>query len=66
MNEGQTKPLKKRLTVEEAAAYLNISPRTIYNGICRKAKRPFPIRVRRIGRLCRFHIDDLARNIDSL
>jgi len=60
------KPLKRLLNVEEAATYLGLSPRTIYNAVCRKSKRPFPIPVKRIGKLVKFDIRDLERFVDSL
>jgi predicted DNA-binding transcriptional regulator AlpA len=40
---------RRYLNVEQAARYLGIAPGTIYNGICRSAKTPFPIKPRRIG-----------------
>ena len=44
--------LKRFLSVKETAEYLNISPRTIYNKTGRKAKVKFPVRPKRVGRLC--------------
>ena len=59
--------LKKRLlSVDEAALYLGLSPRTIYNQVCRKATKPFPIKPKRVGKLVKFDIQDLDRYIDSL
>lgn len=59
--------VKKRLLgVEEAAVYLGIAPRTIYNGIAPKSKRPFPVKVKRIGKLVKFDLRDLERYIDEL
>lgn len=52
---------KRMLTVAEAAEYLGISPRTIYNRIHRHSKHPFEIKVKRIGRLVRFDIKELER-----
>lgn len=57
---------KRLLSVADAAKYLSISPRTIYNGIAPKSKAPFPIKPKRIGKLVRFDIRDLDRYIDSL
>ncbi|WP_408998315.1 helix-turn-helix transcriptional regulator [Syntrophus buswellii] len=57
---------KRLLTLEEVAAVLGISPRTIYNGTGRKAKNPFPIKPRRVGRLLRFDIRDVESYIESL
>ena len=62
-----TKELGKRLlSVEETAEYLGIAARTIYNQIAPKAKRKFPIKAKRVGRLVRFDLHDLERYIDSL
>jgi excisionase family DNA binding protein len=59
--------LKRLLTVEQAAEYLNLSPRTIYNQIAPKSKNPFPIKVKRLGKkLIRFDIRDLEKYVDSL
>lgn len=57
---------KRLLSVEETADYLGISPRTIYNGVHRKAKKPFPIKPKRVGRLIKFDRRDLDRWIESL
>ncbi len=57
---------KRLLTVEETAQYLGISPRTIYNTVGPKSKKPFPVRVKRIGKLLRFDIHDLDKYIQSL
>jgi excisionase family DNA binding protein len=60
-------PLQKRLlSVEEAAAYLNLSRRTLYNRVAPKSKNPLPIRVKRIGKLVKFDIKDLEEYVDSL
>lgn len=62
----ENKPLEKRLlTVLETAAYLGISPRTIYNGIGQRAKKPFPIRPVRIGSSIRFDRKDIDEYIES-
>ncbi len=57
---------KRLLSVEETATYLGISPRTIYNGIAPKSKKPFPVKAKRIGKLVRFDIRDLEQYVDSL
>ena len=57
---------KLLLSVEETAAVLGISPRTIYNGVAPKSKRPFPLRPKRVGRLVRFHRDDVIRFAEAL
>ncbi len=61
--ERQTKRL---LSIQEAARYLSLSPRTLYNMVAPKAKTPFPVRPKRIGKLVRFDIRDLDRYVDSL
>ena len=58
--------MKRLLSVEEAAEYLGISPRTIYNQVAPKAKKKFPVKPRRIGKLVKFEISDLDQYVDSL
>jgi excisionase family DNA binding protein len=57
---------KRLLTVEETAAYLRISPRTIYNAIAPKSQKSFPVKPKRIGKLVRFDIKDLDDFIEAL
>jgi len=57
---------KRLLSVEEAACYLGLSPRTLYNGVAPKSKKPFPIKPKRIGGAVRFDIRDLERFIDTV
>ena len=57
---------KRLFSVEEAAHYLGISPRTIYNQIGRKAKKKFPVKAKRVGKLVKFDIRDLESYIESL
>jgi len=57
---------KRLLSVEETASYLGISDRTIYNQICRKAKKRFPIKPKRIGKRILFDINDIEQYVDSL
>ena len=57
---------KRFLTVTELAEYLRISERTIYNQICPKAKKTFPIPVKRVGRLVRFDRHDVDAYIENL
>jgi len=59
-------PTKRLLSVEEAATYLGLSPRTIYNAVARRSKKPFPIKPKRVGRLVKFDIRDLERYVESL
>jgi len=60
------KPFKRLLSVEAAASYLSISPRTIYNGIAPNSKKPFPIRAKRMGKRVLFDIRDLDAYADAL
>jgi excisionase family DNA binding protein len=57
---------KRLLSVEEAAFYLSISPRTLYSAVAPKSKKPFPVKPKRIGKLVRFDIRDLDRYVDAL
>jgi len=57
---------RRLLSVSETAEYLGISPSTIYNSVCRKAKNRFPVKPKRIGKLVKFDIVDLDEYIDSL
>jgi predicted DNA-binding transcriptional regulator AlpA len=59
--------IKKRLlSVEETAAYIGISPRTLYNRISWKATNPFPVTPKRVGRRVKFDRDELDAYVDSL
>lgn len=62
----ERKPLRRLLTVEDIADLLGISPKTIYNAVGRKAKRPFPIKPKKVGRLVRFDPRDVERYLSSL
>lgn len=57
---------KRLLSVEQAANYLGLSPRTIYNAIAPKTKNPFPVKPVRYGKRKLFDIKDLDRFVDSL
>ncbi|MDB4442248.1 helix-turn-helix domain-containing protein [bacterium] len=57
---------EKLLTIREVARLLQISPRSIYNRCRKKAPDPFPIRVRRVGKLIRFDPKDIEEYIDRL
>jgi hypothetical protein len=54
------------LCVEDAAEYLNISPKTIRNGLARNAPSPFPVRPKRFGKRVLFDIQDLDNYVDEL
>jgi excisionase family DNA binding protein len=53
------------LTVQDVAAILKINPRTIRNMTGRKAKRQFPIPVKRVGAAVRFRRSDVEAFIMS-
>ena len=57
---------KRLLSVQEAAHYLGMSPKTLYNRISKKAKRPFPVKPKRIGRSVKFDMKDLEKFISDL
>lgn len=59
-------PTKRLLSIQELSIYLGISPRTIRNQIGPKARKKFPIRARRIGKLVKFDIGDVDAYIESL
>jgi len=54
------------LSIREVAEILQISPRTIYNRVRKKAERPFPIKVKRVGKLIRFDQKDVQSYIDQI
>jgi predicted DNA-binding transcriptional regulator AlpA len=66
MHSKNTTYGKRLLSVEETAAYLGISPRSIYNRIGRRAKTMFPIKPKRIGRSVIFDLKDIEDYIDSI
>ena len=59
-------PGPRLITVEQLAAMINMSPKSIYNGCLRGAKYPFPIKPKRIRRLIRFDIRDVESYLESL
>ena len=64
---AENNPIKKRLlSVEETAQYLGLSPRTVYNRIGRKAKNPFPIKVKRFMGKPLFYNRDIEAFIHGL
>ncbi len=59
--------LNKRLfTTKEAASYLGLAARTLYNGSGRKAAKPFPVKPRRFGRKLLWDKRDLDAWVDAL
>ena len=57
---------KRLLTIEEAANFLGLSPRSIYNRIGPRSPNPFPVKPKRIGKLVRFDLRDLEKFVESL
>lgn len=57
---------RRLLTIEFAAKYLGISPKTLRNRVGRKAPNPFPVKPKRIGKKVLFDIKDLDVFIDNL
>jgi len=60
------KTKKRFLSVKEAAEYLGLSPRTIYNGLTRNTEKPFPVKHKKLGKLIKFEIQDLNEYADSI
>jgi excisionase family DNA binding protein len=58
---------KRLLTVSEAALYLGLSPRTLYNAVAPKSKSPISgLRFKHQGKLVRFDIRDLDLYVEGL
>lgn len=57
---------RRLLSVEEVAIYLNLSAKSIRNGLGPRSKKPFPVPVKRIGKRVLFDIHDLDRFVDEL
>jgi hypothetical protein len=57
---------RRLLSVQDAAVYLGLSPRTLYNGTGAKSKDPFPVRPKRYGKKVLFDIRDLDKFCDGL
>lgn len=57
---------RRLLNVMETAAYLGISPRSIYNRIHKGSEKPFPVKPKRHGKCVRFDIRDLEKYVDSI
>ena len=56
---------KELLSVKELSKKWGISEKTIYAGTGPKAKRPFPIPFRRVGRLIKFDIRNVEKFLNS-
>lgn len=62
-----TQPIEKRmLSVPEVAAYIGMSPKTLYDQTGPSSKKPFPVTPKRIGGLVRFDRKDIDQWLDSL
>ncbi len=58
--------MKRLFTTREAASYLGLAPRTLYNGSGRKAAKPFPVKPRRFGKRLLWDRKDLDAFADGL
>jgi predicted DNA-binding transcriptional regulator AlpA len=56
---------KRLLNIDETAKYLGIAAKTLRNRLGPKAKNPFPVSPKRIGRRVLFDIKKLDAYIDS-
>jgi len=68
-NERQLKVIfwpKRLLTIDQAAHYLGIAPKTLRNRLGRKAKDKFPVKPKKQGRRRVFDIHDLDVYADGL
>lgn len=54
------------LSVEEAARFLGIAPKSLRNRIGPRAKYPFPVRPKKIGKRVLFDRIDLNTYVDNL
>jgi excisionase family DNA binding protein len=57
---------KRYLSVSETAQYLGVAVGTLYNRVSPKAKNPFPIRPKRIGKSVRFDRLELDRFMEDV
>ncbi len=54
------------LSVDQSAQYIGIAPKTLRSRLGPKAKNPFPVRPKKIGRRVLFDRKDLDTFIDQL
>jgi hypothetical protein len=60
--EKPTPALERRFySITDAATYLGVSEQFLYNGTCRRAKKPLPIPFRRLGGKILFDLRDLEK-----
>jgi len=57
---------RRLLSIQDAARYLGIAEKTLYNRSHRKATNPFPVKAKKIGNRTLFDARDLERFVDSL
>lgn len=57
---------KRYLTVNDVADRLQMSARTIYTQVAPKAKKKFPIKPKRFGKLLRWDVRDVDAYLESL
>ncbi len=57
---------KRLLSVTEAACYLGVSPKTLYNRLSPGCRNPLPFRPKYFGRRVLFDKRDLDRFIDQM
>jgi len=59
--------IKQRLlNIVDTARYLGIAPKTLRNRLGPRAKNPFPVRPKRIGKRVLFDVKALDAFVDSL
>jgi hypothetical protein len=66
MDKSKIYPWPRLLSVELAAKYISISPKTIRNGLCKDALKPFPVKPKKYGKRVLFDIYDLDAYVDGL
>ena len=54
------------MDIDTASLYLGLSPRTVRNGLGKKAEKKFPVKPKRHGRKLVFERKDLDAYADSL
>ncbi len=59
-------PHQRLVDLPYVAEVLGIHPQTIRNRLGKNAEKPFPLRVKRIGRAVRFDRLELERYLDEL
>jgi hypothetical protein len=57
---------QRLLSVTDTAKYLGIAPKTLRNRLGPRAKDPFPVKPKRIGRRVLFDIKDLEAFVNAL